>query len=133
MKYSESEYKAELQKARLVTSNGSKIDEMMRPFLVKLHQGIEIGDGVTINLYSDSHACTVIGRTPKTVTCRRDLAIRTDNLGFSDCQRYKYEPDEHGTVYTARWSEKRGCFIFGGSKDGKLISIGRHEYYDFSF
>ena len=129
MKYTKEEYQAELEKIREITCLGEAIDQYMRPFLEKLHDGLEVGDGVTINMWTDSHACTVIKRTPKTLTCRRDHAIRTDDYGMSDCQSYRYEPDENGAEYTAHWSKKNGCFMWCG----KPISVGRHEYYDFSF
>ena len=35
---------------------------------------VKVGDGVTINLWSDRHAATVIKVTAKTVTVRRDKA-----------------------------------------------------------
>lgn len=123
------EYREELRKIREITCSGEAIDEYMRPFLEKLHDGLEVGDGVTINFYSDSHACTVTKRTPKTLTCRRDRAIRTDHNGMSDCQSYRYERDENGATYKAYWSKKFGCFCWCG----KPISVGRHEYYDYSF
>ena len=33
------------------------------------------GDGATVCYYTDRHACTVIKRTPKTLTLRQDKAI----------------------------------------------------------
>lgn len=133
MKYSIEEYKRELDKAHDKTCLWDEIQEIMRPFRVKLYQGLEVGDGVTITLYSDSHACTVIKRTPKTLWAQRDKAFRTDHNGMSDCQEYAYESDPHGHIYKCYWSDKYGCFIYGGSKDGKAVSTGRHEYYDYSF
>ncbi len=128
-KFTIDDYRRELELAHRQTCRGEVIDKIMRPFLIRLHQDLEVGDGVTVNLYSDSHAGTVIKRTKRTVTIRRDNAIRTDDNGMSDSQQYRYEPDPNGTVYKAYWSEKRGCFMWGR----KPISVGRYEYYDYSF
>ena len=133
VKYSVEEYKEELEKAHRQTCRSDRIDEIMRPFRIKLQQGLEVGDGATVNLYSDSHAGTIIRRTEKSLWIQRDEATRIDSNGMSDCQEYSYKPDPNGTVYHARWSEKYGCFMWGGFKDGKPISVGRHEYYDYSF
>lgn len=133
MKYPIEEFKKELEKAHRQTCMADTISEIMRPYRIKLNQGLEVGDGVTVNLYSDSHAGTIVRRTKNTLHIQRDLAIRTDNNGMSDCQEYRYERDPNGSIYKANWSEKFGCFIFGGFKDGKSISVGRHEYYDFCF
>lgn len=132
-KFTVDDYKAELEKAHKQTCRGDAIDKIMRPFLTRLHQELRVGDGVTVNLYSDSHAGTIIRRTRCSLWIQRDEAFRIDSNGMSDCQKYRYERDPNGSVYHARWSKKRGCFVFGGHKDGKPISVGRHEYYDYSF
>lgn len=132
-KFTIDDYKVELEKAHQQTCSGEKIDKIMRSFRIRLHQDLRVGDGVTVNLWSDSHAGTIIRRTRCSLWIQRDAAFRTDKNGMSDCQDYRYERDPHGTVYQARWSEKWGCFIYGGHKDGKPISVGRHEYYDYSF
>lgn len=132
-KFTIDDYKVELEKAHQQTCRGDKIDEIMRPFRIRLHQELRVGDGVTVNLYSDSHAGTIIRRTRSSLWVQRDNAIRVDKNGMSDCQEYRYERDLDGSIFHCRWSEKRGCFMFGGFKDGKPISVGRHEYYDYSF
>lgn len=119
MKYSLEEFHAEYEKVRMYTCDGNAIHELMYPYRVKLHEGLEVGDGVTINAWSDCYACTVVRRTAKTLVAQRDIAIRTDKNGMSDCQSYRYQRDEHGTLYTCHWSNKHGCFMWGGAKDGK--------------
>ena len=91
------------------------------------------GDGVTITMFSDRHAATVIEVSPsgKTVKVREDTAIRTDSHGMSDAQEYRYEDNPDGAEQTFRWSAKRKRFS-GGSAGGGLIS-GRKHYYDYSF
>ena len=94
---------------------------------------LEVGDGVTITMFSDRHAATVIDVSPsgKTVTVREDTAIRTDTNGMSDAQEYRYERNLEGAEQTFRWSTKRKKFS-GGSRGGGLIG-GRKHYYDYSF
>jgi len=129
MKYSVDEYKQRLEKAHRITCDGNAIDKMMKPYRAQLYQGIEVGDGVTLNLYSDSHAATVVRRTDKSLFVKRDTAIRTDGLGMSDVQEYRYERDNDAPEERCIWSEKRGCFMWCG----KTVSVGRHEYYDYTF
>lgn len=133
MKYSIEQYKVELDNAHRQTCRGEEIDQIMRPYRIQLNQGLEVGDGVTVNLYSDSHAGTIIRRTKSSLWIQRDIAIRIDSNGIGDCQEYRYERDHNGSIYHARWSDKFGCFIYGGFRNGKPVSVGRHEYYDFSF
>ena len=102
---------------------------------------IEIGDGVTLHLWSDAHACTVIARTKTTLTIQRDKAILDPNFkperdGMhctnQDEQEYTYERDPKGEVIKCRWSEVYGCFRTGS--DGSMkITRGRHEFYDYNF
>lgn len=103
----------------------------------------KVGDGATINLWSDSHACTIIKVTKSTVTVRRDKAIRDPEFkpewiigGFSaHCtnqneQQWTYEPDPDGEVSTFHWSRKYGSF---GQPGNLRLSRGRHEFYDYNF
>ncbi len=103
---------------------------------------VKVGDGVTYHLYSDSHACTVIKRTAKTITIQEDKATLDPNFkpewvagGFAghctnqDEQTYTYEHNPDGRIITARWSDKRGAFVYCD----KIITNGRHEFYDYNF
>lgn len=106
---------------------------------------IEVGDGVTYRLYSDSYACTVIKRTAKTLTIQRDKATLDPGFkpefilgGFSahctnsEEQSYTYERNPNGEVFVCHWSEKKGRFQCG--EDGSVrITRGRHEYYDYNY
>jgi hypothetical protein len=93
---------------------------------------VKVGDGVTIYLYSDSHAATVIKRTKYSITIQQDRAIRIDNNGMSESQEYRYERNPKGEITTYRWSNKYGCFCNSGDQSIK-IGNGRYEYYDYSF
>lgn len=104
---------------------------------------IKVGDGVTINLWSDRHAATVIKVTAKSVTVRRDKATLDPNFkpefipgGFiahctnQDEQTYIYEPDENGEVKTFFWSDKYQQY---GQPGNLTLSKGRQEFYDYNF
>lgn len=103
--------------------------ELERQIARETNYNVKVGDGATLCLYTDCQAYTIIKRTAKSITIPRDNAIRTDDNGMSDCQQYRYERDYNGLVRVARWSEKRGCFMYNGMR----IATGRHEYFDYSF
>jgi len=102
-----------------------------------------VGDGATVNLWSDRHAGTIIKVTKRTIVIRRDKAILDPNFkpnyipgGFSvHCtnshdQKWSYEPDEDGDLTTLYWSEKYRQY---GRPGNLTASKGRHEYYDYNF
>ena len=106
---------------------------------------VKVGDGVTVHLWSDAHACTVIKLTKCSITVQRDKATLDPNFkpefiigGFAaHCtnqaeQSYTYEPDPNGTIESYRWSNKRNRYQGGG--DGSIrLTKGRHEFYDYNF
>ena len=105
-------------------------------------ENVQIGDGVTICLWSDRHACTVIRKTAKTLVIRQDKATLSPDWkpefipgGFSaHCvnqgkQTWTYEPDEKGSIYVAYWSEKKAGYY----SKGLHVIPGRHEFYDYNF
>lgn len=125
--------------------NHRRSENLRTELLAQLNREIEVGDGVTMYLYSDSHACTVISRTEKTLTIQRDKATRDPSFkpewvpgGFSaicvnnDQQKWNCEPDPNGEIIKCRWSEKHGCWQTGS--DGSIrIGRGRHERHDYNF
>lgn len=98
----------------------------------------EVGMGATVTMYTDRKAYTVIEvrHNGKMVVVRRDTATRTDTNGMSDCQSYRYEPNENGRIETftlrknGRWLQvgesmrSYGCALIIGTRD---------EYHDYSF
>ena len=122
-----------------------KIENLKWELLKEQNREIEVGDGVTLHLWSDAHACTVIAKTKTTITIQRDKATIDPNFkpewvagGFAGhCtnqneQSYTYERDPNGMIYKCRWSEKYGRFQTGG--DGSMkITRGRREFYDYNF
>lgn len=116
--------------------------DLKHDIAVERRRELDVGDGCTFHLYSDAHACTVIKRNPKSIVIQRDKAILDPSFkpewipgGFAahctnQCdQSYTYERDPHGEIVTARWSEKRGGFVYLN----KLVTCGRHEFYDYNF
>lgn len=108
-------------------------------------QCLEVGDGVTLYLWSDAHACTVIAKTAKTITVQRDKAILSPDFkpkwvpgGFSAVcvnsheQQWIYERDPNGAICRCWWSEKHGCYRTG-EKGCVIVRPGRNEHYDFNF
>ena len=106
---------------------------------------VQVGDGVTIHLYSDAHAGTVIKKTKTTITVQQDKATIDPNFkpefvagGFAGhCtnqneQTYTYEQDPNGHITTYRWSNKYNRYQGGG--DGSVtVTKGRREFYDYNF
>lgn len=103
----------------------------------------KVGEGVTVNLWSDRHAATIIKVTKCSITVRRDKATLNPDFkpdfipgGFAaHCtnqseQSYTYEADENGTTYTFRWSKK---YCRYGTPGNLTLSKGRHEFYDYNF
>lgn len=103
---------------------------------------IQVGDGVTYHLYSDSHACTVIRRTKNKIVMQEDTATLDPSFkpifvpgGFcAHCtnqneQKWLYERNPNGSIVEAYWSEKYGAFMYYG----KCVTIGRREFYDYNF
>ena len=104
---------------------------------------VQIGDGVTVNLWSDRHAATVIKKTKFSVTVQYDKATLDPNFkpewipgGFAahcinqDEQTYTYERDPNGRIETYRWSNRYGTY---GQPGNLRLSKGRHEFYDYNF
>ena len=111
----------------------------------ELNREIEVGDGVTVRLYTDAHACTVIARTAKTMTVQRDKATKDPSFvpqwepgGFSAIctnnneQKWNYQRDPQGEIIKCHWSEVRGAWQAG---EGGCLSVyrGRNEFYDYNF
>lgn len=106
-----------------------KKDELERELYEAKLFNINIGDGVTLWCWTDRYAYTVTKRTPKTIVVQRDNAIRTDKNGMSECQDYRYECNLNGSTESFRWSDKKRRWV----NRSYNLTLGRHEYYDYSF
>lgn len=121
------------------------IREMEQRILTEVNREIGVGDGVTLCLYSDRHAYTVIAKTAKTITIQRDKATLDPNFkpqwevgGFAghctnqDEQKWTYERNPNGEIKKCYWSERLGRYTTGGDQSIR-ISPGRREFYDYNF
>lgn len=113
----------------------------------------KVGDGATINHWTDRSACTVIevSKSGKRITIQRDKAtllnaMNSDAEDKLECspggfvghvygrQRYEYERDENGSKTdftfrkTGRWMQKGT-----NGRTGTSVSKGRNEHYDYNF
>lgn len=102
----------------------------------EIQEDVKVGDGATINFYSDRHAATVIdvSKNGRVVTVQIDKATRVDDRGMSESQDYVYERVPDGAIMEFS-KRKNGRYIRAGeSLNGTSLTIGvRSEYYDFSF
>lgn len=104
---------------------------------------VKVGDGVTVHLWSDAHAATIIKVTKCSVTVQYDTATLDPSWkpewipgGFAghcvnqDEQTYTYERNPNGRIETYRWSNKYGSY---GTPGNLRLTKGRHEFYDYNF
>jgi len=122
----------------------AKEAELKKQIEAENRRDVQVGDGVTLYLYSDSWACTVIAKTKNSITLQRDKATLDPDFkpefipgGFSaHCinnsdQSYSYERDPNGATYKAYWSEKEGRYkCWQGEAP---VGNGRNERYDYNF
>lgn len=89
----------------------------------------EVGMGVTILMWTDREAGTIVKVTPTQIHIQRDRAIRADNNGMSESQSYTYEPNPKAEILIYRRTKS-------GAYKGALgqLRIGeRDAYHDYSF
>jgi hypothetical protein len=117
---------------------------------------LNVGDGVSVSVWSDVDAYTIVKKTPTTITLRRDNAelINREELVFhaggfaAHCenqhvQRYEYSPNLEGNeikISLRSWSDEEGnerrkwkrsgtrTFEGGGN-----AYAGRRAFHDFNF
>ncbi|UKL30052.1 hypothetical protein [Bacillus phage PK2] len=105
---------------------------------------VKVGDGVTMGLYSDAHAGTVVKVTKTQVIVQRDKATLDPNWkpevvagGFAghctnqDSQTYTYEQDPNGELTKFTWSKKFNQYR--NNQRGMKLYKGRREFYDYNF
>lgn len=92
-----------------------------------------VGNGATIIFWTDRKAATVIevSKTGHRVTVQADKAIRTDGLGMTDAQTYRFERDTNGATYEAT-RRRDGSYRLKGADTRVLLGV-RDHFHDFSF
>lgn len=123
-------------------SKTKRQQEIKKILAIEERRNVRIGEGVTVCLYSDRHAYTIIRRTRNKLFIQRDTAtLKKDSkpemvkggfTGFvanNDSLKYDYAQNPENPVDVAYWSEKRGCFTLN---DCPIVN-GKSEYFDYSF
>ena len=92
-----------------------------------------VGDGATLVMWSDRHACTIIDirKNGRLIVIQEDTATRTDKNGRSESQAYTFACNPDGQIYEATLRQD-GTFKVKGSQTGVLVGHRSH-YYDYSF
>ena len=117
---------------------------------------LNVGDGVSVSVWSDVDAYTIVKKTATTITLRQDNAtlLNHDELNFNvggfaahcdnqHVQRYAYEANPDGIlvkITLRRWADEEGnerrnwkragirTFALGGN-----AYAGRRAFHDFNF
>ena len=97
----------------------------------------KVGDGATILHWSDRSAATVTRvereRNRDVIYIQKDLAVRIDTNGMSDCQTYSYalDPSAPEERVVLRQTKTRSAWR---TKSGDVVVFGhRNAYHDYSF
>lgn len=103
---------------------------------------LNIGDGVTLNYYSDEKPATVVEIDPKGkwIKVQMDIAKRIDKNGMSDCQEYEYFRDENGYIRTFYKTRIKDYTVFTDTGRSTYNSYGiylslkvRRKHFDYTF
>ena len=115
-------------------------DDLME--LETVEDVLKIGDGVTLNYYSDETPATVIeiGRNGSFLIVQEDNAKRIDNNGMSDCQDYEYSRNEKGRIHTFYKTRRKDKTFYTNTGRSTYNEYGvyltlkhRRKYFDYSF
>jgi hypothetical protein len=90
-----------------------------------------VGMAATICYYSDRAAATVVyvSETGYKVIVKEDHAVRVDNNGMSEIQKYEYTPNPLGREHVF-YRNQHGDY----AQRGKSLHLGdRRAYHDYSF
>lgn len=106
-------------------------------------KSLEVGDRVHIQMYSDVEPATVVKRTAKSITVRKDKAERDPSWkpefivgGFAghctnqDSQRWFITEDLEGSTERFNWSEKYGCWK---NRADETLWPDWEKFYDYNF
>ena len=98
----------------------------------------EIGGAATIVMWSDRKAATIIeiqrfktgarAGEIKAIIVQEDIATRTDGLGMTDAQAYRFDRDPDGATHIFKVTK------YGYRSGYASLTVGiRSHYYDFTF
>ena len=103
---------------------------------------LEVGDGVTLNYYSDREPATIIeiGPNGKWLKVQEDNSERTDKNGMSDCQHYRFTRNEKGAIHTFYKTRRKDKTFYTDTGRSTYNEYGvyltlkhRNKYFDYSF
>lgn len=88
-----------------------------------------VGMGVTMLMWTDRDAATIVRITPTQIHVQRDTAKRLGVIEMSEDQDYAYSPDPTAPISIFRktkrgWKDNCGCGLLIGTRD---------HYHDYSF
>ena len=110
--------------------------------IVIIDDELNIGDGVTINYYSDEKPATIIeiDTKGKWIKVQEDNAKRIDNNGMSDSQDYEYSRNPNGRIHTFYKTRRKDITLFTNTGRSKYSQYDiylslklRRAYFDYSF
>lgn len=117
---------------------------------------LQPGDGITVSVWTDADAYTIVRVTPTRITARMDAAKLSPGWkpefivgGFAGhctnqhSQTYDYQPDPAGALVTVtlrRWTDEEGNERrlwkqagTGTRAQGGSVLSGRHKFHDYNF
>jgi hypothetical protein len=117
---------------------------------------LQPGDGITVSVWTEADAYTIVRVTPTRITARMDAAKLSEGWkpefivgGFAGhCvnqseQTYDYQPDPNGALVTVtlrRWKDEEGNERrawkqagTGTRERGGSVRAGRHKFHDYNF
>lgn len=106
--------------------------------LVIVEDELKVGDGVTVNYYSDQEPYTVINIDPKGrwIDIQKDHAVRID----PNRQSYKFERDPNGRIQRFYKTRRKDFTLFTDTgrytynEYGAYLTLKKKEkYFDYSF
>lgn len=104
---------------------------------------VNVGDGVTVVIYTDMEAYTIVAKTAKSIKIQKDDA-KLDNWkpeiipgGFAghcvnqDSQKYTYTQNKENSTMVI-YADKDGNYKQKGYRRPNVY-LGRKKYYDYNF
>ena len=110
--------------------------------IVIIDDELNIGDGVTINYYSDEKPATIIeiDTKGKWIKVQEDNAKRIDNNGMSDSQDYEYSRNPNGRIHTFYKTRRKDRTLFTDTGRYAYNQYGiyltlkfRRAYFDYTY
>ena len=99
------------------------------PFLPSVAEA-KVGDGVSVVMWSDRRAATVIHKTAARITIQWDRSVVVKGSTQDGSAQYDYLPNPDGIVETYSLRKNGRWVRTGDSSTGCYLVTGRCEYHD---